>query len=674
MFTKILIANRGEIACRVMRSARALGYRTVAVFSEADRHAPHVSLADEAVLIGPAPVGQSYLRAEAILDACRKTGADAVHPGYGFLSENCTFADKCQAAGITFIGPPVNAIELMGSKRLSKIAMIEADVPCIPGYEGADQNEDTLIREARRIGFPVMIKASAGGGGRGMRLVFEDSELAEQIRTARSEATNAFGSGELIIEKALIEPRHIEIQVFADTHGNAVYLGERDCSIQRRHQKVVEEAPSPFVDEDLRQRMGKAAVQAALSCQYVGAGTVEFLVDRDRNFYFLEMNTRLQVEHPVTELVTGFDLVEWQIKVAAGQRLPVSQEEVKLRGHAIEVRLYAEDPATQFMPQTGQVYKWQPAQGVGVRIDDGIRTDQVISPHYDPMIAKVIAYGEDREEARRRLVRAVQDCQLFGVTNNQHFLANILQHPEFAAGHATTAFIGQHFVQDVSMQPPSPSQEVGALASLLFYHHQHRADAPHFNWWSANHSPWPCELACGNTTLELNLYSEGGQRFSISCNANATERTAARDETRKIDITVVTLTHETLRYELDGVQQTLNYLIKDRQLFLHRQGVTWTFQDKTHQPAEAAAGSASGVIKASMDGAIVNVLVNAGDTVRKGQTLVILEAMKMEHPLKADRDGTVERLQVKAGDQVKIRQVLVTLAPEDAHSATEATA
>lgn len=667
MFTKILIANRGEIACRVIRTARALGYRTVAVFSEADRHAPHVSLADEAVLIGPAPVGQSYLRADTIIDACRKTGADAVHPGYGFLSENCTFAEHCQAAGITFIGPPVKAIELMGSKRLSKIAMIEADVPCIPGYEGADQNEETLIKEARRIGFPVMIKASAGGGGRGMRLVFEDGELAEQIRTARSEATNAFGSGELIIEKALIEPRHIEIQVFADTQGNAVYLGERDCSIQRRHQKVVEEAPSPFVDEDLRQRMGKAAVQAALSCQYVGAGTVEFLVDRERNFYFLEMNTRLQVEHPVTEMVTGFDLVEWQIKVAAGQRLPVSQEEVKLRGHAIEVRLYAEDPATQFMPQTGQVYKWQPAQGVGVRIDDGIRTGQVISPHYDPMIAKVIAYGDDREEARRRLVRAVQDCQLFGVTNNQHFLANILQHPEFAAGHATTAFIGQHFTQDVSMQPPVASLEVGALAALLFYHQQHQADAAHFNWWSANHTSWPCELACGSASMLLDLYSEGGQHFRISRRAKA----ATEEAIEHTDITVVSLSSDSLRFERDGVQQTVHFLIKDRQLFVHRQGVTWTFQDKTHQPAEAVAGNASGIIKASMDGAIVNVLVNSGEAVRKGQTLVILEAMKMEHPLKADRDGTIDRLQVKAGDQVKIRQILVTLAPEEIASEIE---
>lgn len=668
MFTKILIANRGEIACRVIRTAKALGYRTVAVFSEADRHAPHVTLADEAVLIGAAPVGQSYLVASAILKACAKTGADAIHPGYGFLSENSQFALACEEAGITFIGPPVHAIELMGSKRLSKIAMIKAEVPCIPGYEGAEQDEDILIREAKRIGFPVMIKASAGGGGRGMRLVFEESELGEQIRTARSEATNAFGSGELIIEKALLEPRHIEIQVFADMHGNAVFLGERDCSIQRRHQKVVEEAPSPFVDEDLRQRMGRAAVQAALSCQYVGAGTVEFLVDKHRNFYFLEMNTRLQVEHPVTELVTGYDLVEWQIKVAAGAALPAIQDSIRLRGHAIEVRLYAEDPAMQFMPQTGQIHKWQPATGPGVRIDDGISSGQLISPHYDPMIAKVIAWGEDREEARRRLVKAVQDCQLFGVVNNQHFLAKILQHPEFAAGNATTAFIGQHFASDVSMHTAEPDLLIAALATLIFYHQQHSPDASHFNWWSANKTGWPCELQCGATAIKMSLASPGNQWFNLTrLTQKPSPSTVSVAGT--IEIRVIQFAADALRFEVDGVQQTISYLLQGADLYVHHKGITWHSVDKTHHAAEADAGVGSGIIKASMDGAIVNVFVEPGTQVKKGQTLVILEAMKMEHPLKADRDGQVDRVQVKPGDQVKIRQVLVTLqANETANS------
>jgi len=455
---KILIANRGEIAVRVINTAKALGYRTVAVYSEADTDALHVEVADEAVCIGPAPVGESYLVADKLLQAASLSGADAIHPGYGFLSENADFARRCQAAEITFIGPPAEAIELMGSKRLSKIAMIDAGVPCIPGYQGSEQDDARLISEAERIGYPLMVKASAGGGGRGMRLVWEQASLAENIRTARSEAQSAFGSGELILERAVIEPRHIEIQVFADSQGDAVYLGERDCSIQRRHQKVVEEAPSPFVDEALRQRMGEAAVNAAKACNYRGAGTVEFLVDAKGEFYFLEMNTRLQVEHPVTELITGQDLVAWQIKVASGEPLPLSQDQIQLSGHAMEVRLYAEDPRNNFMPQTGQVQRWDLPDSDGVRIDHGIRQGQPVSPHYDPMLAKIIAYGSNREEARRRLACAVEDTTLLGVNNNKRFLANILRHPVFASGEATTAFIEQHFSDDCSLQaaPPSP--------------------------------------------------------------------------------------------------------------------------------------------------------------------------------------------------------------------------
>ena len=384
---KILIANRGEIAVRVIRTARSLGYRTVAVYSEADAGALHVDVADEAVCIGAAPVGDSYLRSDKILQAAQLTSADDVHPGYGFLSENAGFAEACAEAGLVFIGPDAEAINLMGSKRLSKVAMIEAGVPCIPGYQDAEQSDDVLLKEAERIGFPLMIKASAGGGGRGMRLAHDASELPEQIRTARSEAESAFGSGELILERAVLQPRHIEIQVFADRHGNAVYLGERDCSIQRRHQKVVEEAPSPFVDPDLRQRMGEAAVNAAKACNYCGAGTVEFLVDEDKNFYFLEMNTRLQVEHPVTELITGQDLVAWQLKVASGEKLPLSQDEITLTGHAVEVRLYAEDPRNNFMPQTGRVEYWHYPEREGFRMDHGIQCGQLVSPHYDPMLA-----------------------------------------------------------------------------------------------------------------------------------------------------------------------------------------------------------------------------------------------------------------------------------------------
>ncbi|MGY0623470.1 MAG: acetyl-CoA carboxylase biotin carboxylase subunit, partial [Paraglaciecola chathamensis] len=438
LFHKILIANRGEIAVRVICTARKMGYRTVAVYSEADKNAAHVLAADQAVCVGPASVSESYLMIDNIIAAAHKTQADAIHPGYGFLSENPAFARACAAAGIQFIGPDASAIELMGSKRLSKVAMLDAGVPCIPGYQGAEQSDQVLIEKAADVGFPIMVKASAGGGGRGMRLVTEQGELAAQIKTARSEALSAFGSGELILERAVLAPRHIEIQIFADSQGNTVYLGERDCSIQRRHQKVVEEAPSPFVDEGLRERMGQAAVSAAKACGYRGAGTVEFLVDSDKNFYFLEMNTRLQVEHPVTELITGLDLVEWQLRVAAGEMLPLTQEDVSLNGHAIEVRLYAEDPRQNFMPQTGNILVWQYPEREGIRVDHGIHCGDTVSAHYDPMLAKVIAFGPDRATAARRLASAIEDIQLVGVNTNRRFLLNVLRHPAFINAEATT--------------------------------------------------------------------------------------------------------------------------------------------------------------------------------------------------------------------------------------------
>ena len=419
MFNKILIANRGEIACRVIRTARNLGYRTVAVYSDADRDAPHVTLADEAVHIGASPAAESYLRFDAILDACRKTGADALHPGYGFLSENAAFAQACVDAGVVFIGPPASAITAMGDKALAKKRMLEAGVPCAPGYLGADQSDAVLTAEAKKMGYPLLVKAVAGGGGRGMRLVRSDAELQQGLEGARREATSAFGDGTLMLERLIDNGRHIEIQVFADAHGNAVYLGERDCTAQRRRQKVIEEAPSPVVSPAMRESMGKDAVAAALAVGYRGAGTVEFIVDDKLNHYFLEMNTRLQVEHPVTEMITGYDLVEWQLRVAAGDVLPAKQADITLTGHAIEARLYVEDPYTGFTPQTGTVLWWQPQRalhaplaapgvGHGVRMDDGIRQGSVVSPFYDPMVAKIIVHGRDRDDAIRRSCGAGQ--------------------------------------------------------------------------------------------------------------------------------------------------------------------------------------------------------------------------------------------------------------------------
>ena len=649
-FEKILIANRGEIACRVIRTAKDMGYRTVAVFSEADRHALHVTLADEAVCIGPAPVGESYLNMDAILQACQRTGADAVHPGYGFLSENADFARACEQAGITFIGPPVNAIHLMGSKRLSKIAMQEAGVPCIPGYEGEDQSDTTLLKEAERIGLPLMIKASAGGGGRGMRVVTDAAEITEQLRSARSEAKNAFGSDELILERAVLQPRHVEIQVFGDQLGNVIHLGERDCSVQRRHQKVVEEAPSPAVDAPLRARMGEAAVNAAQACDYVGAGTVEFLLDSEGNFFFLEMNTRLQVEHPVTELVTGQDLVSWQIRVARGEPLPLTQEQVTLTGHAIEVRLYAEDPAAGFLPQTGPVIDWQPARGDGVRVDHGLHAGAGISSHYDPMLAKVIAWGETREDARRRLIRAVEDTALAGLSDNRRFLAAILRHPTFAAGDATTAFISEDFAEDGSMQAASPDSRLWAIAATLLATGD--SATPWHGWRNSGVSSQPMLLSTGEQQQLVHLSIDG-------------DHVSALIDGQQHQLKLLDRQSGQIRIECDAVIRRLRAVSHAEQLWLDMDGQAWCVSNITHAPPQSAAGAGSGRLQAPMDGAVLDVRCQTGDRVARGEVLVLLEAMKIEHSLKADLDGTVESISVKAGDQVKGKQVLLTIVTDE---------
>jgi geranyl-CoA carboxylase alpha subunit len=652
-FSTILVANRGEIACRVMRTARAMGYRTVAVYSEADRDAPHVALADRAVCIGPAPVGQSYLKMDAILAAAKASGADAVHPGYGFLSENCAFAQACADAGITFIGPPIRAIELMGSKRLSKIAMLEAQVPCVPGYEGAEQSEEKLIGEAKRVGFPVMLKASAGGGGRGMRLVREARELPDMIRTAKSEALNAFGSDELIIEKAIINPRHVEIQVFGDTLGNVIHLGERDCSIQRRHQKVVEESPCPVMTPHLRRAMGEAAVNAARACNYTGAGTVEFLLDGE-HFYFLEMNTRLQVEHPVTEEVTGFDLVEWQIRVARGEALPVSQEQVDLRGAAIEVRLYAEDPAKQFLPQTGPVELWLAADGDGVRIDHGIATGGEVSPHYDPMIAKVIARGDTREDARRRLIRALEDTTVLGVTTNKRFLLAILRNEVFASGKFGTGFIADVLGDHPSTRATEPGGGELALAlALLHASAQERAPLR-----SGLMAPRPALLDDGARKIAATVQeqrSDRGRLFAVTL-AGVEQHT----------VRVLGKAGPRLRVEVDGVLQSVAARIDGNRVQIDNGNGVACVEEISLAPPAAAEGAGSGQLKAPMDGAIVAVNVAAGDHVEKGQVLIVLEAMKIQHQITAGVAGTVQSVNVSTGTQVKSRHLLAVIEPDSA--------
>jgi geranyl-CoA carboxylase alpha subunit len=642
-FRKVLVANRGEIAIRVMRTARALGYRTVAVYSDVDRGSPHAAFADQAVPIGPAPA--SYLGLEKIIAAARRSGADAIHPGYGFLSENADFAEACAAADIIFIGPPPDAIRLMGNKAAAKRRMTAVGVPCVPGYDGADQDDETLVREAIAIGLPVMIKAAAGGGGKGMRLVADEARLADALRAARSEAEKAFGSGELILEKAIAGPRHVEIQIFADRHGHVIHLGERDCSIQRRHQKVIEEAPGPGLDPDLRRAMGETAVQAAKAIGYVGAGTVEFLLDADQGFLFLEMNTRLQVEHPVTEMVTGIDLVEWQLRIAAGEPLRLRQDEVAARGHAIEARLYAED-TSDFLPQAGTVLAL--ALPPGVRVDHALRAGVAVTPHYDPMMAKLIAHGESREEARRKLIAALQDLVVLGVATNQGFLIDCLCDPRFAAGAVSTAFIDTHFPAE-RRAARSPGADMVALAAVLIDRHAEVAVGTMLGHWrSAGAASSPLLLQCGERRIAIDIVRLGTNVRRLSF------------EGRSRDIDVVTIGDDRVRFLADGLEQTAWFVFDRDALHLSRDGVTATFEDVLLAPGTVDRRMEAAAL-APMTGTIAAVRVRSGDPVRKGDCLIILEAMKMEHEILAPRDGIVASVLVAVGEQVATRRVLVEL-------------
>jgi geranyl-CoA carboxylase alpha subunit len=659
-FNSILVANRGEIACRVLRSARELGYRTVAVYSEADRDAPHTAMADEAILIGPAPVGESYLDIERILEAAARTNAGAIHPGYGFLSENAAFAQACHDAGFCFIGPPVAAIELMGNKAEAKRRMVKAGVPCVPGYQGREQDDATLTAAADEIGLPVMVKAAAGGGGRGMRLVRESEGLVDALRLARAEALGACGSEELILEKALARPRHVEFQVFADRHGHVVHLGERDCSVQRRHQKVVEEAPCPVMSEELRERMGAAAIEAARSIGYVGAGTVEFLLDEDSAFYFLEMNTRLQVEHPVTELVTGLDLVALQISVAQGDPLPPELADIPLNGHAIEVRLYAEDPDQDFRPCTGRIALWQPPAAAGIRVDAGIETGLEISPFYDAMVAKIIAWGTSRETARKRLLRALQQTALFGVATNRDYLIRILEDEVFAAGRATTAFLTE---QAASLQqaPLLGDFKRAAVAAVLSFRAQAarsaasavRVSAPLLNWSSSGTLSSHYLLAVREREQRLTVaVSNGAYRVS--------------DGEQQMGIEVLQDNGSCAEVVLDGAAHRVVYhAVTD--------AVTWMALDDrsecyVNRLTDRAAGSEAGGdrrVTAPMHGLLREINVAEGATVIRGQCLLVLEAMKMQHEVQAGIDGVVTAICREAGAQVAAGELILEIEPAE---------
>jgi geranyl-CoA carboxylase alpha subunit len=652
-FRTILIANRGEIACRVIRTAKAMGYRTAAAYSEADSDALHVRMADVAACIGTADAGASYLNIEAIIAAAQRLGAEAVHPGYGFLSENAQFARACADAGLVFIGPSPGAIAAMGNKAEAKRRMAMAEVPCVPGYQGGDQSERRLVEEAERIGFPVMVKAAAGGGGRGMRLVSDSNALAAALARACAEAESAFGSGELILEKALPGARHVEIQVLADRHGNVIHLGERDCSVQRRHQKVIEEAPSPAVSEELRRRMGAAAVAAARAIGYTNAGTVEFLLAGDGAFYFLEMNTRLQVEHPVTERVTGLDLVELQIRTAEGEPLAIGQEDVRLDGYAIEARLYAEAPHKGFLPQSGRLVAWRPPTGAGIRVDHGLCRGQQISPYYDPLLAKLIAHGQTRDEARQRLMRALEETVVLGTATNRGFLIDCLDHAEFARGAATTQFIPTHFA---STAPPAAEAGVLALAAVLWFEASARRHGhdPARTWSSSGAIPWPARLQTdGGASTDLVVSVLGPRRYRVAGIAAS-----------EIEITGDHGDEAMARFRLDGEERTAMYAFADETLHLKVGTIDLTVRETLYAPrSPAGAESVETEVRAPMNGKVVAVLVAEGQAIERGQRLVVVEAMKMQHEMAAAANGTVTRLAVKPGDQVATRQLLVELKP-----------
>ena len=669
---KILIANRGEIAVRVMQTARRLGISTVAVYSDADVEAPHVALADEAILIGPGPVGESYLVIDNILDAARQTNADAIHPGYGFLSENADFADAVQKAGLIFIGPDAEAISLMGNKAAAKRRMIEAGVPCVPGYEDADQSDERLIQAAKEIKFPIMVKAAAGGGGRGMRLVQDMDEFKSALVTARSEAANAFGSDELILEKAIIYPRHVEIQVFADRYGHVVHLGERDCSVQRRHQKVIEESPCPVMTPELRADMGAAAVEAARNINYVGAGTVEFLLDQSGAYYFLEMNTRLQVEHPVTEMVTGLDLVELQIKVAQGDTLDLQQEDVSLDGHAIEVRLYAEDPNNDFMPATGKIAAWRPAVMENVRFDDGVVEGQNISPFYDPMVAKVIAYGDDRETARKRLVEALRQTALLGPATNRDFLVTCLEKETFIKGEATTAFIGEIFGETGYTAEPLSSEMVALQGVLHFIHDREQAlsraisvpDALK-NFSTSGSLQTPYSLLIGDEVFDLTISSAKAGSYHVDI--------AVEEGSDKVLIE----THDVEQVSPDvSISFNVNnQIIKslaviDSNVLYHalQSADTAIFLSSINQLVvtdDGADGSGGGLVTAPLHGRVIDVFVKVGDKVAEGQKLAIVEAMKMQHEIFSEVEGNVVDVRIVSDQQVSVNDLMIEIVEEN---------
>ncbi len=655
MFDTLLIANRGEIACRVIRTARSMGLRTVAVHSDADARARHVGEADVAVRIGAGPARDSYLDAARILEACRASGAQAVHPGYGFLSENAGFARALRDAGLVFVGPPPEAIDALGNKSAAKALAQRLDVPCLPGYQGDAQDDDTLLAQARRVGAPLMIKAAAGGGGRGMRAVddpADEAALLEAIRSARAEAASSFGDGTLLVERRVVRARHVEVQVFGDTHGGYVHLGERDCSTQRRNQKVLEEAPAPGVSDALRARMGDAAIRLARAVGYVGAGTIEFLLEPDGAFWFLEMNTRLQVEHPVTECVTGLDLVEWQLRVARGEPLPRPQEAIRFTGHAIEARLCAEDPYAGFAPQVGPIAAWRMPAGDGIRVDHGLAPAAGVPPHYDSMIAKVIASGADREQARARLIAALEGTSVMGLRTNRDWLVRCLRAPAFASAELSTAWLGE---ASADWAAPTPSSRWLAVAAALRLHRAAAAHGPLARWSTAGRRESALRLDAGGTVHALR----------VDYGADGPTRVGPADGAR---IEVDVIADDGLRAEVsvDGLRGAVVATLDRGRGWLDAFGLADGFVDATDLPPDAADGPGSGAVVCRMHGQLTRLGVAPGQHVERGTWLLSIEAMKMEHRFESPVAGTVVELGASAGTQVAPGRLLVRIEPDPA--------
>ena len=668
MFNKILIANRGEIACRVIKTCKRMGIRTVAVFSETDANAEHVKQADEAYLLGgPRPV-DSYLKGDAIIAIARQSGAQAIHPGYGFLSENKDFARACEDAGIVFIGPTPEAIEKMGSKSAAKALMQTAKVPVVPGYHGDNQDATFLAKQADIVGYPLLIKAVAGGGGKGMRLVEKSAEFIAQLEAARREAKNAFGNDDVLIERFVLGPHHIEFQVFGDTHGNYVHLFERECSIQRRHQKILEETPSPYLDENMRKKMGDAAVAAARAIAYRGAGTIEFIAGEDREFFFMEMNTRLQVEHPITEMITGEDLVEWQLRVAAGEPLPLKQKEIITGGHAIEVRICAENPANDFLPETGRMAVFATPTVVAdddVRLDTGVTSGDEISVYYDPMIAKLITWGADRDEAIRRMQGALAQTEVIGVKTNLGFLQQLVQHQAFIDGETDTGFIPRHREKLIPDEINTPDVALIAAALRELAREVSDADAGGNGIWGDKSGWW---LNRGATrALEFHSANDDAAITVHVDNLGAThgrQLPQLRVADRKFQLSSSSVQGDAVRFTANGIAHNATVLAADDEfaVLLAHSRHRLRLVDPFH--FEASDDVNTGRLTAMMPGRVVKVMAAAGDKVKKGQALIIMEAMKMEHTIVSPREGVVERVAFAVGDMVPADAVLFAFAEE----------